>query len=101
NIQSSDQNGERSALMRKRSHNYFAILGACVCVSTAVLLTKNSLETVPVLPLVFVQLLASTAVVWPLAIATRRIPRRSAFLYLALPGLLQPGLVYILSFAGL
>lgn len=81
--------------------DYMAIFAACVSISAGTLLTKKILQTTPALPLAFVQLAASTAVIWVLALATRRTPSRASFTALALPGVLQPGLVYAFALAGL
>jgi drug/metabolite transporter (DMT)-like permease len=89
---------------RRTSRRHFgttAILGACLCVSVANIATKAVIEKVPVLPAVFVQILASTLVVWSIALATGRTPAPRRGLRLALPGVLQPGLAYIFSFLGL
>ncbi|MBV9739370.1 MAG: EamA family transporter [Hyphomicrobiales bacterium] len=85
----------------RRYLGYAGIIGACLCVSVATLLTKHLVENVPPQPLVFLQLLASAMVIWPAAALTGRLPPRRTALLLALPGLLQPGLVYLFAFAGL
>ena len=84
-----------------RHLGYAGISGACLCVSVATLLTKHLVENVPPQALVFLQLLASALVIWPAAALTGRLPPRRTALRLALPGVLQPGLVYLFAFAGL
>ena len=78
-----------------------AILAACLSVSAANLVSKSLLETVPALPLVLAQLAISSLIVWTLALSSGRLPTRRNALKLTLPGILQPGLVYTLAFAGL
>jgi probable blue pigment (indigoidine) exporter len=77
------------------------ILLACLSVAASTLVSKALLATLPVLPLVFAQLLVSSIIVWALALSTGRLPSRREAARLALPGILQPGLVYMLAFAGL
>lgn len=55
----------------------------------------------PALPIVLVQVVASLAVIAPIAAIRRRLPRLSRDWRLGLPGLLQPGVSYALVFAGL
>ena len=78
-----------------------AILGACLCVSVASIMTKALLAHAPVLPVVFAQVLASTVVVWAVAAARGRLPRGRTGLRLATPGLLAPGLQYLAAYGGL
>jgi probable blue pigment (indigoidine) exporter len=80
---------------------FWAILLACASVAAANLISKALLETVPALPLVFAQLAISSVVVWALALSTGRLPPRRQALRLASPGILQPGLVFMLAFVGL
>jgi len=92
----------RTPLHVSRLHlGYAGIIGACLCVSVATLLTKHLVQNVPPQALVFLQLLASATVIWPAAALTGRLPPRRTALRLALPGFLQPGLVYLFAFAGL
>jgi probable blue pigment (indigoidine) exporter len=79
----------------------WAIFAACLSVAAASLISKALLDTVPALPLLFGQLLISSIVIWALAFLTGRLPSRREALKLATPGILQPGLVYMLAFAGL
>ena len=78
-----------------------AILAACTCVAGGTLMTKHLLDDVPALPLVFLQLAASCIGVWTAAATTRRLPTLREAPRLARPGVLQPGLAYLLAFTGL
>ncbi|HLJ62625.1 MAG TPA: DMT family transporter [Stellaceae bacterium] len=91
----------RSRLWRYRYFGVIAILVACLSISIASVATKALLENTPVLPVVFVQLSASTIVIWTAAAMTGRLPKGRRALTLALPGILQPGLVYVFAFLGL
>ena len=104
--QSLESDGElggdwRSRIWRHRYSGVVAILAACVSVSIASVSTKTLLVSAPVLPVVFVQLVASATVIWTAAALTGRLPKGRRALKLALPGLLQPGLVYLFAFLGL
>ncbi len=76
------------------------IVAGCVAMSCGNLTTKLLLPRVPALQMAFLQLLFGAAAVWLAAAVLGRMPRRDG-LKLALPGLLQPGLVYVFSFLGL
>lgn len=78
-----------------------ALLLACACVAGAVLGTKPLLGNADPLAVTFVQIAASTAVMFAAGVAHRRLPHPVRDVRLALPGLLQPGLAYILAFSGL
>ena len=78
-----------------------AILIGCACFAAGTLVTKRLLGSFSPLPLVFLQLSASCVAVWGAAVTTGRLPSPSRAPRLALPGLLQPGLAYILVYLGL
>lgn len=78
-----------------------AILFGCACFAAGTLITKNLLEHVSALPLVLLQLLASSVTIWSLAMITGRLPPVRQAVRLALPGILQPGLAYVLIYLGL
>ena len=78
-----------------------AIVGSCGCVAAGTLMTKHLVDALPVLPVVFLQVLASTALTWSIAIARRSSPSPRQLLTLGFPGVLQPGLAYILGFTAL
>lgn len=78
-----------------------AILAGCGCITIGTLITKGLLDSFSALPLVFLQLIASCVAIWSIAAATGRLPSLLEAPRLALPGLLQPGLAYILVYVGL
>ena len=77
------------------------MVGSCGCVAAGTLMTKHLVDTLPALPVVFLQVLASTALTWGIAIARGSSPSPRQLLTLGFPGVLQPGLAYILGFAAL
>jgi len=77
-----------------------AIIAAALAVAVGVLVSKQAVETLPALPVVFVQVLSGTFVSWIAAALLGRIPRGRVW-RCAWPGVLQPGLAYMLTFAGL
>lgn len=86
---------------RRARSGHVALLLGCACAAVGTLITKPLAGPLPVLPLVFMQVLASAAATWLLAAATRRTPSPRHIVHLGFPGLLQPGLAYMLAFAGL
>lgn len=87
--------------LSQKSVGAMAILAACACVSIANIISKDLLVPASVLPMVFVQVMASVIVVGIAAVATGRVPPRRDVVKLALPGILQPGLTYVFAFVGL
>lgn len=77
------------------------VLAGCACVATAVLVSKPIVEHLPVLPVVLLQIVASILVTWPMAFLLRLAPSAQSVVAIGWPGLLQPGLAYMLTFAGL
>jgi probable blue pigment (indigoidine) exporter len=77
-----------------------AIVAASIAVAVGVLVSKHAVETLPALPVVFVQVLASTMFSLIVAAMLGRLPRGRTW-RLGWPGILQPGLAYMLTFAGL
>lgn len=78
-----------------------AILAGCVCYAVGTLLTKSLLADFSPLPLAFLQLMASCAAVWSICAVTGRLPSLRQAPRLALPGILQPGLAFVLIYLGL
>lgn len=87
--------------LSRRSTGGIATLAACACVSVANVISKDLLVPASVLPMVFVQVMASTIVIGLIAVLTDRLPARRDIVKLALPGILQPGLTYVFAFIGL
>ena len=87
--------------LSQKSVGALAILAACACVSIANIISKDLLVPASVLPMVFVQVMVCVIVVGVAAVATGRVPPRRDVIKLALPGVLQPGLTYVLAFVGL
>lgn len=83
-----------------RMRGLAAIAIASVAVAVGVLVSKRAVATLPVLPVVFLQVLSSAAFSWVVGAALGRLPHGQAWRF-ALPGVLQPGLAYMLTFAGL
>jgi drug/metabolite transporter (DMT)-like permease len=77
------------------------VLATCAWALGSVL-TKHSLGAFPPGRLLLVELGASNVFLWTCAVATRAtLPPAGRLMRLALPGVLQPGLAYGLSFVGL
>jgi len=77
-----------------------AIIAAAIAVAAGLLVSKQAVETLPALPVVFVQVLASAIFSWVMAAILGSTPRGRVW-RCAWPGVLQPGLAYMLTFAGL
>lgn len=73
----------------------------CVSVATGILLSKHLLDSAPVLPFVFFQVLGGALSATAACLVFRTIPKGKNLLFLALPGIFQPGLTYPLFFASL
>ncbi len=73
---------------------------ACACIAGPVVATKAVLDTAPALPVLLIQITASTLVMTIIASQKGRLPRLRDW-RLGLPGLLQPGLSYLLFYLGL
>ena len=88
-------------VLRPATWGVLAIAGACLSVTAGNLISKGLLARVEPLPLVLVQVVASSVVLWGIVLLTGRLPALGALPRLSLPGVFQPGLVFTLSFAGL
>lgn len=94
--------GSRSDLNRLQNRAVLAILSCSACWGVASVFTKGMLAELPALELLIVQLFASASFLWLAAAVTGQIPsfnRRT--LRLSAPGILDPGLSYILNMFGL
>lgn len=78
-----------------------SIVVACLSIAVANVTTKSFLAELPVFPIIFVQLVTSTVVVWVLAVTLGQIPRGRLGIKLGLIGILHPGMTYVFSFLGL
>jgi probable blue pigment (indigoidine) exporter len=87
--------------VRRERWGLLAILGACLSVTAGNLISKDLLARIEPLPLVLVEVGASTLALWILAAALGRLPSVRRIPRLSIPGLFQPGLVFTLGFAGL
>lgn len=76
------------------------LIVACACVAGPTVATKAVLETAPALPVLLIQIIASTLTLTAVGGRLRRLPRLADW-RLGLPGLLQPGLSYLLFYLGL
>lgn len=76
------------------------LIVACACVAGPTVATKVVLEAAPVLPVLLIQIIASTIVLTSVGWRLRRLPRVGDW-RLGLPGLFQPGLSYLLFYLGL
>jgi drug/metabolite transporter (DMT)-like permease len=73
----------------------------CVSVAAGILLSKHLLESAPLLPFVFFQVLGGAFSATAACFYLRAMPNGKTLLSLALPGIFQPGLTYPLYFASL
>ncbi|MGL4314748.1 MAG: DMT family transporter [Sphingomonas sp.] len=78
----------------------FPLLAACACVAGPTVATKAMLDSAPALPVLLLQIVASTIVVTGIGWRMRRLPKLADW-RLGLPGLVQPGLAYLLFYLGL
>ncbi|MBD2104327.1 DMT family transporter [Leptolyngbya sp. FACHB-261] len=77
-------------------------IGAAASWGMATVMTKGALTHMPPLTLLVVQLLCSNLLLWAVVVAQRLpLPPVQQILRFALPGLLQPGLAFILGLIGL
>jgi len=94
--------GATSKKTHASGHGVVLSLTATVLWAVGSLLSKHSLKWFPPLTLLVIELVASVSSLSFLLFATRRgkpMPRK--MLRLSIPGLLQPGVAYALSFVGL
>lgn len=73
---------------------------ACACIAGPVVATKAVLDSAPAMPVLLIQIIASTLAMTVVGAAKGRLPRRGDW-RLGLPGLVQPGLSYLLFYLGL
>ncbi len=76
------------------------LVTACACVAGPVVATKAMLDSAPALPVLLIQIVASTLVMTIIAMQWGRLPKPGDW-RLGLPGLAQPGLSYLLFYLGL
>lgn len=91
----------RTQEIRVKSYANLALLGACVFVAAGSVATKPALDAAPALPVLFMQILAGAIPLTLIAAVTSRLPNRRQHLWLAIPGVLHPGLSFILLTLGL
>jgi drug/metabolite transporter (DMT)-like permease len=77
-----------------------AMILSAACWAAGTVMSKYSLETVPPLTLLVVQLSASVGALWTAALFTRALPQRSMLKH-GWTGILEPGLAYIAGLIGL
>jgi drug/metabolite transporter (DMT)-like permease len=77
-----------------------AMILSAVCWATGTVMSKYTLETVPPLSLLVVQLSASVVALWTAVLFTHSLPPRSLLKH-GWTGILEPGLAYIAGLIGL
>src|SRR5689334_15292974 len=77
-----------------------AMVFSAACWAMGTVMSKYTLETVPPLSVLVVQLSASVAALWTAALFTRSLPSRSMLKH-GWTGILEPGLSYVAGLIGL
>lgn len=100
--QSLTKNNQAVIQNHSKSGFVLAMILAAACWGAGTVMSKGILDYIPPLTLLVVQLIASLTFLWTvIAVQRISIPRRRETLWLALIGLLNPGLAYTFSLLGL